>query len=125
MSSRRGFLQNLLVGAGIFASAKALSAQEASVGHGREQILTKRKRETAASEHGGDTPVSVLTPDVPELPFRMDGNGKELKSFEDTTDEVKLVLVVRTDLNMGKGKSCKFGIIIQPCRLQCFSIFDH
>jgi len=35
----------------------------------------------------------------------MDGNGKELNSFEDTTDEVKLVLVVRTDLNMGKGKS--------------------
>ena len=34
----------------------------------------------------------------------MDGDGKELKSFEDTTDEVKLVLVVRTDLNMGKGK---------------------
>jgi PTH2 family peptidyl-tRNA hydrolase len=34
----------------------------------------------------------------------MDGNRKELKSFEDTTDEVKLVLVVRTDLNMGKGK---------------------
>ena len=55
----------------------------------------------------------------------MDGNGKELKSFEDTTDEVKLVLVVRTDLNMGKGKSCKFQIIIEPCRLRCFSIFDH
>jgi peptidyl-tRNA hydrolase, PTH2 family len=33
-----------------------------------------------------------------------EGSGKELKSFEDTTDEVKLVLVVRTDLNMGKGK---------------------
>jgi PTH2 family peptidyl-tRNA hydrolase len=33
-----------------------------------------------------------------------EGDGKELKSFEDTADEVKLVLVVRTDLNMGKGK---------------------
>ncbi len=55
----------------------------------------------------------------------MDENGKELKSFEDTTDEVKLILVVRTDLNMGKGKSCKSQIIIEPCRLRCFSIFDH
>ena len=77
MSSRRGFLQNFLAGAGIFASVKALSAQEASVGHGREQILTKRKREAAESEHGGDSPVPVLTPDVPDLPFRMDGNVKE------------------------------------------------
>jgi len=32
------------------------------------------------------------------------GDGKELKGFEDAEDEVKLVLVVRTDLNMGKGK---------------------
>jgi peptidyl-tRNA hydrolase, PTH2 family len=45
----------------------------------------------------------------------MDGDGNELKSFEDTTDEVKLVLVVRTDLNMGKGKPCKFQIVIEPC----------
>jgi len=33
-----------------------------------------------------------------------EGDGTELKSFEDTADEAKLVLVVRTDLNMGKGK---------------------
>jgi hypothetical protein len=32
-----------------------------------------------------------------------DGDRKELKSFEDTADEVKLVLVVRTDLKMTKG----------------------
>jgi manganese oxidase len=77
MSSRRGFLQNFLAGVGIFVSVKALSAQETSMAHGRERILTKRKRETAESEHGGDIPVPVLTPDVPELPFRMDGNVKE------------------------------------------------
>ena len=52
----------------------------------------------------------------------MDGNGKELKGFEDTTDEVKLVLVVRTDLNMGKGKSCKFQIIIEPCISILFTV---
>ena len=77
MSSRRGFLQNFLAGVGILTSVKALSAQETSMAHGREGILTKRKRETAASEHGGDIPVPVGTPDVPELPFRMDGNVKE------------------------------------------------
>ena len=34
-----------------------------------------------------------------------EGDGKELKSFVDTNDEVKLVLVVRTDLGMTKGWS--------------------
>ncbi|KAJ5216251.1 peptidyl-tRNA hydrolase 2 [Penicillium cinerascens] len=33
-----------------------------------------------------------------------EGNGEELASFKDNTDEVKLVLVVRTDLGMTKGK---------------------
>jgi len=33
-----------------------------------------------------------------------DGDGNELKSFVDSADEVKLVLVVRTDLGMTKGK---------------------
>lgn len=32
-----------------------------------------------------------------------EGDGKELKSFANTGDEVKLVLAVRTDLGMGKG----------------------
>jgi manganese oxidase len=77
MSSRRGFLQNFLAGAGVFASVKALSAQETSMSHGREGTLTKRKRESAASEHGGGVLVPAQTPDVPDLPFRMDGNVKE------------------------------------------------
>ncbi|KGY15375.1 peptidyl-tRNA hydrolase [Paracoccidioides brasiliensis Pb03] len=33
-----------------------------------------------------------------------DGEGGELAAFEGNTDEVKLVLVVRTDLGMGRGK---------------------
>ena len=33
-----------------------------------------------------------------------DGQRNELKSFKNTTDEVKLVLVVRTDLGMTKGR---------------------
>lgn len=32
-----------------------------------------------------------------------EGNGEELANFKDNTDEVKLVLVVRTDLGMTKG----------------------
>lgn len=35
----------------------------------------------------------------------------ELATFEGNTDEVKLVLVVRTDLGMGKGKSYPFFLI--------------
>ena len=33
-----------------------------------------------------------------------EGDGQELKSFADTADEVKLVIAVRTDLGMGKGR---------------------
>lgn len=33
-----------------------------------------------------------------------EGEGSELASFKDNTDEVKLVLVVRTDLGMTKGE---------------------
>jgi hypothetical protein len=77
MSSRRGFLQNFLAGAGLFASVRALSAQEMSMSHGREGTPTKRKRETTVAEHGDGVPVPAQTPDVPDLPFRMDGNVKE------------------------------------------------
>ncbi|KIX05337.1 peptidyl-tRNA hydrolase [Rhinocladiella mackenziei CBS 650.93] len=33
-----------------------------------------------------------------------EGDGKELNDFKGSTEEVKLVLAVRTDLGMGKGK---------------------
>jgi peptidyl-tRNA hydrolase, PTH2 family len=45
------------------------------------------------------------------------GDGKELKGFEDAEDEVKLVLVVRTDLNMGKGTLCAVGRS-NPCLVE-------
>ncbi|KAK5798014.1 hypothetical protein VI817_004305 [Penicillium citrinum] len=32
-----------------------------------------------------------------------EGNGEELAKFKDNTEEVKLVLVIRTDLGMTKG----------------------
>jgi peptidyl-tRNA hydrolase, PTH2 family len=43
--------------------------------------------------------------DVSESDEERDGDGKELKIFANTGEEVKLVLAVRTDLGMGKGTS--------------------
>jgi manganese oxidase len=76
MSSRRGFLWNVLAGAGVVASAKVLSAQEMNMSHGREGMKMK-KRGTETSERGHRLPVLVQTPDIPDLPFRIDGNVKE------------------------------------------------
>jgi peptidyl-tRNA hydrolase, PTH2 family len=44
-----------------------------------------------------------------------EGDGKELNAFEDSTEEVKLILAVRTDLGMTKGSS--FGLISPPHQL--------
>src|SRR5260221_1037124 len=74
MSSRRGFLQNLVAGAGIFASAKVLSAQEMQMPGDMPSMKIKAKKETA---HDQGSPVLAETPDVPNLPWRMDGNVKE------------------------------------------------
>jgi hypothetical protein len=77
MSNRRGFLQNILAGAGVFASARVLSAQEMDMSHGMEGVNAKRKLGKKESDHAGGPPVPVQTPDVPDLPFRMDGGVKE------------------------------------------------
>ena len=74
MSSRRGFLQNLLAGAGIFASTKVLSAQEIQMS-GDKPGMNLNGKNGPVHNHG--TPVLVQTPDAPDLPFRMDGNVKE------------------------------------------------
>src|SRR5882672_4705348 len=74
MSSRRGFLQNVLAGAGIFASAKVLSAQKMQMSGDMPGMNMKGKNRSIV-DHG--SPVLVETPDVPNLPWRMDGNVKE------------------------------------------------
>jgi len=74
MSSRRGFLQKLLAGAGIFASAKVLSAQETQMSRDRPGMKMKAKQERV---HQPGSAVVVQTPDVAHLPYRMDGNTKE------------------------------------------------
>src|SRR5258708_2014952 len=76
MSSRRGFLQNFLAGAGMFASAKVISAQEMNMSHGMQGMKMK-KRGTETSENGHGIPPLVQTPDIANLSFRMDGNVKE------------------------------------------------
>ncbi|PYT90952.1 MAG: copper oxidase [Acidobacteria bacterium] len=74
MSSRRGFLRNLLTGAGVVASAKVLSAQEMQMQGEMPRTKTKEKGETV---HGHNSFLLAETPDIPNLPFRMDGNVKE------------------------------------------------
>ena len=74
MNSRRGFLQNVLAGAGIFASAKVLSAHEMQMSGDMPGMKMKGKK-GSIPDHG--SPVPVETPDAPDLPFRMDGNVKE------------------------------------------------
>ena len=77
MSSRRGFLRNFLAGAGIYASARVLSAQDTDMSQGMEGMRMKEKKGSASSGHGRVATVPVQTPDVPDLPFRMDRNVKE------------------------------------------------
>jgi manganese oxidase len=90
MTSRRGFLHSFLAGAGAFTFAKVLSAEQVQLSHGMGGMKVKRKRENEGSEHGQSIPVPVQTPDVPDLPFRMDGNVKE---FHLIAEPVKQVLV--------------------------------
>jgi manganese oxidase len=71
MSSRRGFLRNFLASAGLFASAKVLSAEQTN----SMQSMRSKEKERASKTRGPAVPVQ--TPDVPNLPFRMDGNVKE------------------------------------------------
>jgi manganese oxidase len=76
MSSRRGFLRNLLAGAGIFASTKVLSAQEMQTQmSGDTPGMNLKGKKGPVHNHG--TPLLVQTPDTLDLPFRMDGSVKE------------------------------------------------
>jgi len=74
MSSRRGFLRNILAGAGAFASTKLLSAKEIPMPGDQPRKNPVGKREIHEPE-GPPPPVETL--DIPNLPFRMDGGVKE------------------------------------------------
>src|SRR5260370_8487064 len=73
--TRRRFFQDAaMFGAGFFDSAKVLSAQEMQMSGDMPGMKMKGKKETV---HDHASPVLVETPDVPDLPYRMDGNVKE------------------------------------------------
>jgi peptidyl-tRNA hydrolase, PTH2 family len=52
-----------------------------------------------------------------------EGDGKELKSFADKQEEVKLVLAVRTDLGMGKGRDSPTMQTYQACTIRLIACF--
>jgi manganese oxidase len=74
MTTRRGFMGKILAGAGMLASAKMLYAHDVDASHGRGETKSKEKDHW---EHDHPAPISVETPDVPNLPYRLDGNVKE------------------------------------------------
>jgi manganese oxidase len=74
MSSRRGFLQSILAGAGIMASGEALWARNGEIAGNARSSKAKAKKDTA---HREVSAIPVETPDVPNLPFRTDGDVKE------------------------------------------------
>jgi len=76
MSSRRGFIRRALAGAGIFASARTLSAGELSVAGESTEKTTKTGVNSA---HATSPPELVQTPDVPALAHEMDGETKVFK----------------------------------------------
>src|SRR6266567_4064392 len=72
MKNRRDFLRNTLgLGAGLAATPRLFAASQES-GAGMDM-----KHMDRATERGSSRVVSVETPDVLELPWRMDGNVKE------------------------------------------------
>jgi manganese oxidase len=87
MSGRRRFLRDFLAGAGMFASTKALSAQEMNMSQRTERMKAKSKRGTETVEHGLGNPVPVQTPDIPDLPFRMDGKVKEFHLIAEPVEQ--------------------------------------
>jgi FtsP/CotA-like multicopper oxidase with cupredoxin domain len=76
MGDRRGFIRKALTGAGIFASARTLSAGELSVAG---ESTEKTSKTGANSSHNTSPPVLVQTPDTPALAHEMDGQTKVFK----------------------------------------------
>jgi manganese oxidase len=83
MSTRRGFLRKALAGAGILASARALSGREMEVSH---EPGEKKSNGMGESSRDRNSPVLVQTPDVPTLRYEMD---REIKVFQLVAEPVK------------------------------------
>lgn len=78
--------------AGQGASLGLFGSSPAATGASKSKRATKEKETNEESESEEDE------------------DGAELATFDGNQDEVKLVLVVRTDLGMGKGKKFLFYI---------------
>jgi manganese oxidase len=76
MSTRRGFLRKALAGAGMFASARTLFGHEIDVSRDAEERVRKGIGEPS---RGLGSPVRVHTPDIPPLPYELDGEVKVFK----------------------------------------------
>jgi len=78
MSNRRNFLRNILAGATAFASAKVLAAQEApDMSQPQDPHATTPPKHPHDHHEETPPPQLVETPDIPNLPYRLDGAIKE------------------------------------------------
>jgi manganese oxidase len=99
-NSRRNFFRNAaLMGTGLLGWSEALSAQARRIISGRDPGRAKR-----GSEKRGAAPVPMITPDVGDLPFEMDGN---IKVFRLVAEPVKRTIVPWKTLDVwGYNGSC-------------------
>ena len=72
MKNRRDFFRNTLGLGAMFAAAPRLFAAPHESGAGMDM-----KHMSHATEHGSGLNATVETPDIPHLPWRMDGSIKE------------------------------------------------
>jgi manganese oxidase len=102
MSTRRGFLRNILAGASAFTSAKVLTANEIPASENHHATTAHKQIHEANDETAAA--LLVETPDVPNLPFRMDGAVKE---FHLIAEPVKRQIVPFKSMDVwGYNGSC-------------------
>ena len=79
MNTRRNFLKSALaVGSGLAVSARALTAQQTGTQHeGMPPGMQMGPKQAMGRERAASHPLQVETPDVPQLPWRMDAGVKE------------------------------------------------
>jgi FtsP/CotA-like multicopper oxidase with cupredoxin domain len=93
-NSRRQFFQRTLLGAGLVASGTRLVAEPGSARRAPESQQTAPRQAARPRQAGGYLP--VLTPDVPRLPYAMDG---PVKVFNLVAEPVRTELVPGRAMN--------------------------
>src|SRR5262245_46646421 len=79
MSSRRNFLREIVTfGAGVVASIKALASEQGEMQHNMPMQHAPHPATARSRKAGADARAPLVeTPDVANLPWRMDGGVKE------------------------------------------------